>query len=97
MPLINCKIYLELNWNKNCVLSSTAGERTFKITTTRLHVPIVPLSTKDNVKLTKKLNEGFKRPVYWNEYKTKIRINRYQVTKLQDFILMLLFKELKDF
>ena len=72
MPLINCKIYLELNWNKNCVLSSTDGERTFKITNTRLHVPIVPLSTKDNVKLTKKLNEGFKRPVYWNEYKTKL-------------------------
>ena len=72
MPLINCKIYLELNWNKNCALSSAAGERTFKITNTRLHVPIVPLSTKDNVKLTKKLNEGFKRPVYWNEYKTKL-------------------------
>ena len=25
-----------------------------------------------NVKSTKQLNEGFKRPVYWNEYKTKI-------------------------
>ena len=22
MPLINCKIQLELNWNKNCVMSS---------------------------------------------------------------------------
>ena len=27
---------------------------------------------KDNVNLTKKLNEGFKRSVYWNEYKSEI-------------------------
>ena len=24
MPLINCKIHLELNWAKNCVMSSVA-------------------------------------------------------------------------
>ena len=35
-------------------------------------VPIVTLSTKDNVNLTKQLNKGFKRSVYWNEYKSKI-------------------------
>ena len=29
------------------------------------------LSPKDNVKLTKQLNEGFKRHVYGNEYQTK--------------------------
>ena len=33
---------------------------------------MVTLSTKDNVNLTKQLNEGFKRSVYWNEYKSKI-------------------------
>ena len=27
------------------------------------------LSTKDNAKLSKLLTEGFKRSVYWNEYK----------------------------
>ena len=43
-----------------------AGETTFKITNTKLYSPIVTLSTKDNVKLTKQSNEGFKRPVYWN-------------------------------
>ena len=37
-----------------------------------LYVPVVTLSTKDNVNLTKQLNEGFKRSVYWNEYKSKI-------------------------
>ena len=30
---------------------------------------MVTLSTKDNVKSTKQLNEEFKRPVYCNEYK----------------------------
>ena len=45
---------------------------TFKIRNTKFYVSIVTLSTKDNVNLTKQLNEGFKRPVYWNEYKTKI-------------------------
>ena len=45
---------------------------TFQITSTKLYVPIVTLSTKDNVNLTKQLNEGFKRSVYWNEYKSKL-------------------------
>ena len=48
-------------------------EATFKITSTKLNVPIVTLSTKDNlINLTKQLNEGFKRSMYWNEYKSKI-------------------------
>ena len=72
MSLINCKIHLELNWFKNCVMSNIAGETTFKITNTKLYVLIVTLATKDNVSLTKQLNEGFKRPVYWYDYKTKI-------------------------
>ena len=72
MPLINCKVHLELNWTKNCVISSIKGATTFKITNTKLYVQIVTLSTKDSVHLTKQLNEGFKRPVYSNEYETKI-------------------------
>ena len=71
MPLINCKMYLELNWTKDCVMSNIA-DTTFKTTSMELYVPIVTLSTKDKVKLTKKLNEGSKRPVYWNKYITKM-------------------------
>ena len=70
MPLINCKIHLELNWSKECVMSAIA-DTTFKITNTRLYVPIVTFSSKDNVKLVKLFEEEFKRPVYWNEYQTK--------------------------
>ena len=83
MPLINCKIHLELNWNNNCVIyganTYVAGdnvnnrEATFQITSTKLYVPVVTLSTKDSVNLTKQLNEGFKRSVYWNKYKSKNR------------------------
>ena len=72
MPLINRKIHLELNWSKDCVMS-TIADATFEITNTKLQVPIVTLSSKDNVKLVKLLEKGFKRPVYWNEYQTKIQ------------------------
>ena len=71
MPLINCKVYLELNWIENCILSSAGDTAKFAITDTKLHVPIVTLSTKGSANLTKQLNEGFKRSVYWNSYETK--------------------------
>ena len=70
MPLISCKIYLELTWIENCVLPSAGRSATFIITDAKLHIPIVILSTKDNAKLAKQLNDGFKRSVYWNKYQT---------------------------
>ena len=82
MPLINCKIHLELNWSNKCVIydddtyvggdNANDRETTFQITSTKLYVPVVTLSTKDNENLIKQLNEGFKRSVYWNEHKSKI-------------------------
>ena len=68
MPLINCKVELSLKWYERCLLTA-ATTATFKITDAKLYVPIVTLSIEDNSKLTKLLNEGFKRPIYWNEYK----------------------------
>ena len=70
MPLINCKIHLELNWIEDCILSSAGNSAKFKITDAKLHVPIVTLSTKDNVNLVSQLSDWFKRSVYWNNYKT---------------------------
>ena len=43
----------------------------FEIKKNKLYVPSVTLSTKDNTNLTKQLNEGFKRTVYWNKYMSK--------------------------
>ena len=68
MPLINCKVEISLKWIENCMLT-TATTATFKITDAKLYIPIVTLKTEDNTKLLKLLSEGFKRPIYWNEYK----------------------------
>ena len=86
MPLINCKIHLELNCNKDFVMSTIAA-RTFKITNTKLYVPIVTLSSKDNAKLVKLLESGFNRPVYWNEYQTKIETRNLYNNNLTRFPL----------
>ena len=99
MPLINCKIHLELNWNNNCVMYGADAnadgndtETTFKIKRTKLYVPIVTLSTKDNINLTKQLNKGFKRSVYWNEYKSKIESKEADKNNLTGFLLYVSFQ-----
>ena len=65
MPLINCKVELTLNWYTNCVtIIGNGTAATFRITDTTLYVPIVTLRTEENTKLSKLLNQGFKRSVY---------------------------------
>ena len=71
IPLINCKVYFELNCIEDCILSTAGNSAKFKITDAKLHIPIVTLSTKDSANLTKKLSKGFRRSVYWNSYETK--------------------------
>ena len=68
IPLINCEVSLQLKWSKKCILvAGTAGNLLpeFKITDTKLYVPVVTLSTQDNVE------SGFKRTVKWNKYQPK--------------------------
>ena len=60
-------------------MSSIAAKK-FKLTNTKLYVPIVTLSSKDNVKLVKLLEEGFKRPVYWNECQTKLETRNLEIS-----------------
>ena len=48
MPLINCKIKLNLTWKKECVLSNQAGDAVFIINDSKLFVPVVTLSIEDN-------------------------------------------------
>ena len=42
MPLINSKIYLKLNRNKDYIMFNNTRDTTFKITGTKLYVPIAP-------------------------------------------------------
>ena len=65
MLLINCEVNLILTWSLTCVISSANGETKFKITETKLYVPVVTLSTQDNAKLLQQLKSGFKR-INWN-------------------------------
>ena len=71
MPLINCKIKLNLTWKKECVLSTDAGNAVFIINDTKMYVPVVTLSKEDNKDFIEQQNKGFQRSIYWNEYKTK--------------------------
>ena len=51
MLLINCEVNLILTWSKDCVITNSTGEGKFEITETKVYVPVVILSTKDNEKL----------------------------------------------
>ena len=71
--MINCEINLILAWSKDCVLTdmtarNTEGDNqamnaptgaTFKITETKLYVPVVTLSTQDDNKLLEQLKTEF--------------------------------------
>ena len=78
MPLINCKIKLNLTWKKECVLSTNKdvaapnlhNNPVFIINDTK-YVPVVTLSKEDNKDFIDQKNKGFQISIYWNEYKTK--------------------------
>ena len=77
MPLINCELELILTWSANCVIiyTNVAEQKpTFAITETNLYLPVVTLSTQDNVKLLLQLKPGFKRTISWNKYLAKPEI-----------------------
>ena len=60
MPLINCEVNLLLTWSPICFIvdAPVVGQETvFTITDTKLFVPVVTLSTQDNVELLQQLNK----------------------------------------
>ena len=69
LPLINCKIEINVNWTKYCALSANDNNNAndnpnnivFTIKDTTLYVPVVTLSAKDHEKLSKLLRKGFER------------------------------------
>ena len=71
MPLINCEVNLILTWSSTCVITNSTGEGRFAITDTRPYVPIVTLSTQENIKLLQQLKSGFKRVINWTKYLSK--------------------------
>ena len=80
IPLINCKVELKLKWTNYCVLSAAGADNDdangnntiFTIKNTKLYVPVMTLSARDNQKQSKLLSKVFERSVFFlNEYKTK--------------------------
>ena len=70
MSLINCEINLILTLPNRCFIIDNpivGQEPTFTITDTKLYLPVVTLSTKDNAKLLEQLKSGFKRTINWNK------------------------------
>ena len=86
--MINCEVELILTWSKNCVLADMTVRAAqggnpaivaptgleFKITDTKLYVPVVSLSKENDIKLLEQLKSGFKRTIKWNKYRSQITI-----------------------
>ena len=45
---------------------------TFKITDTKLYIPVVTLSTENDKRLLEQLRTGFKRTIKWNKYRSEM-------------------------
>ena len=88
IPLISCEVFLELKWNKNCVITSLERRQvdagppvvrdnaptgaTLSITDCKLYVPVVTLSKDDEIKLLTNLKSGFKIEIIWNKYRSQM-------------------------
>ena len=85
IPLISCEVFLELKWNKNCVITSLeqrdigGGNRdnaptgaTLAINDCKLYISAVTLSKDDEIKLLTNLKSGFKREIIWNKYRSQM-------------------------
>ena len=88
IPLVSCEVFLELKWNKNCVITSLERRQvdagppvvrdnaptgaTLSITDCKLYVPVVTLSKDDEIKLLTNLKSGFKREIIRNKYRSQM-------------------------
>ena len=88
IPLISCEVFLELKWNRNCVITSLErrqvdarhpiirdndpADATLAIDKCKLYIPVVTLSKHDEIKLLTNLKSRFKREVIWNKYRSQM-------------------------
>ena len=96
----NVELVVRLKYIGNfLIFNDAAGNNnvTFQITNTKLYVSIVRLLTKDTTHLTNLLSEGFKRSVFWNEYKVKICIVAANANNNWHALLDVLLRVLIDY
>ena len=73
--LFNCEVQVDLFWKKDFVLMGHHNNITgvnFVITSTKLYLPIVTLSIKENNKFLENIKQEFKIAIYWNKYGTEV-------------------------
>lgn len=80
MSLFNCKVELEHNREKHCVLSTSGNHNadddnsdkiSFDIKDIRRYFPVVTSSAKKQPKTMKTSQQSIQKIIYWNECKTK--------------------------
>ena len=57
----------------NPAIAAPSGA-TFKITDTKLYVPVITLSKENDTKLLEQLKSGFKRTIKWDKYRSQITV-----------------------
>ena len=97
MSLTNCEVELILAWSKNCALADMAVNSDtnpaivqptgleFQIADTKLHVPVVTLSTKDDNNFLEQLESGFKITIKLNKYRSEMA-NQTKTNHLNNLI-----------
>lgn len=85
MLLINYETKLMLTWPANCVICRADRATTFAISDIKLYVHLVSLSPLDNTKLLEQLKSGYKRPVNWKKYQS--RVPAYSKNKYLDNLI----------
>ena len=69
-----------MTWSWTCFITNSTGAGRFAITDTKRYVPVVTLSTQDNIKLLQQLKSGFKGPINRTKYQSDPKTyaqNRY--------------------
>ena len=66
--IISCEVNLILPWSSTGVITNSTCAGRFTITDTKLYVPVVTLSTKDNAK--RQFKSGFKRAINRSNYQS---------------------------
>ena len=77
------------------ILEESATGATFQISNTKLNVPLVTMSIKNNIKFLGKLKQGLKRTISWNRYRSEIITQ--PINNNLDYMILPAFKSIYRF
>ena len=59
-------------------MATTITGASFQINNVKLYVPVFNLLLNDNIKFSENINQGCKRTISWNKYRSEIRTQQQQ-------------------